>query len=181
VHYGSSPWNITIGTVQSYRSYSQACAKVLNYAAIHPDATFRYTKSATVLRIHSDASYLSENKAQCRAGGSFYLGSYNTDESSPDAPPSAQNRAIHINNVMASATEAEVGTLFHNAQDGCAFRQCLEFFRSPKTCHPHPNQQCLCTVEAIINDTVKQKRSKTIDMQLHLVRHQVRQGRFHIY
>jgi len=104
---------------------AKACTKLLNYAATHPDAVVPYHKSEMILRIHSDASYLSETKARSRAGGFFYLGD-DTDDSSPDAPPPTLNGAIHINssimnNVMASATEAEVGALFHNAQDGCTF------------------------------------------------------------
>jgi len=104
---------------------TKACTKLLNCAATHPDAVVRHHKSGMILRIHSDASYLSKAEARSRAGGFFYLGD-NTDDSSLDAPPPTLNGAIHINssimnNVMASATEAEVGALFHNAQDGCTF------------------------------------------------------------
>ena len=50
---------------------------LLDYVATHPDAILSYTKSDMVLGIHSDASYLSEPKAQSRAGG---------HSSSPTAP-----------------------------------------------------------------------------------------------
>jgi hypothetical protein len=45
----------------------------LDYAATHPDAvvTYNYKASNMVLAIHSDASYLSELKAQSRAGGHY--------------------------------------------------------------------------------------------------------------
>ena len=162
---------------------AKACTKLLNYAATHPNAVIRYTKSGMILRIHSDASYLSEREARSRAGGFFYLGNA-TDDSSPDTPSSPINGAIHINssimnNVMASATEAEVGALFHNAQDGCTFRQCLEFLGhlQPAT----PIQTDNACAEGIVNDTVKQRRSKAIDMRFYWVRDRVRQGQFKIY
>jgi hypothetical protein len=165
------------------KATAKACIKLLNYAATHPDAAIRYTKSGMILRIHSDASYLSETEARSRAGGFFYLGQ-RTDESLPDAPPSKLNGAIHINssimnNVMASATEAEVGALFHNAQDGCTFRQCLEFLGHPQPATPIQTDNACA--EGIINDTVKQKRSKAIDMRFYWVRDRVRQGQFQIY
>jgi len=155
----------------------------LNYAATHADAVIRHNKSGMILRIHSDASDLSETEARSRAGGFFYLGD-NTDESSPDAPPPTLNGAIHINssimnNVMASATEAEVGALFHNAQDRCTFRQCLLFLGHPQPATPIQTDNACA--EEIINDTVKQKRSKAIDMQFYWVRDHVRQGQFRIY
>jgi len=147
------------------------------------DAAVRYHKSEMVLRIHSDASYLSETEARSRAGGFFYLGD-NTDDSSPEAPPPTLNGAIHINssimnNVMASATEAEVGALFQNAQDGCTFRQCLLFLGHPQPATPIQTDNACA--EGIINDTVKQKRSKAIDMRFYWVRDRVRQGQFRIY
>jgi len=72
-----------------------------------------------------------------------------------------------MNYVMVSAIEAEVGTLFHNAQDGCTFRQCLEVLDHPQPAtHIQTHTSC---AEEIINDTVKQKCSKSINMQFYLV------------
>jgi hypothetical protein len=95
------------------------------YAATHPDATVTFRKTDMILYIHSDASYLSEPKARSRVGGYFYLG--NQDE-----PPSHKpNRPIHVEsrimtNVMAAASEAEIGALFHNGQEGAHIRQILK-------------------------------------------------------
>jgi len=157
------------------KTSAKACTKLLNCAATHPDAVVRYHKSGMILRIHSDASYLSKMEARSRAGGFFCLGD-NTDDSSPDAPPPTLNGAIHINssimnNVMASATEAELGALFHDAQDGCTFQQCLLFLghRQPAT----PIQTDNACAEGIINDTVKQKKSKAIGMRFYWVRDRI--------
>jgi hypothetical protein len=48
--------------------------KLLNYCNTHPETKIRYHESEMILHIHSDASYLSENKAKSRAGGFFYMG-----------------------------------------------------------------------------------------------------------
>ena len=76
-----------------------------------------------ILNVHSDASYLSESEARSRSGGIFFL--------SDDTNNPPLNGAIHIHssimkNVLSSAAEAEVGALFHNAQESCSLRQTLE-------------------------------------------------------
>jgi hypothetical protein len=47
--------------------------QLLDYLATHPHATVRYHKSDMILNIHSDASYLSETKAQSCVAGYFSL------------------------------------------------------------------------------------------------------------
>jgi hypothetical protein len=51
-----------------------ATNQMLDYLAIHQDATIRYHTSDMVLHIHSDASYLSVSNARSRLGGLFFLG-----------------------------------------------------------------------------------------------------------
>ena len=46
---------------------------LLDYAATHPDAKITYSASNMIIRIHSDASYLSVPRARSRGGGHFYL------------------------------------------------------------------------------------------------------------
>ena len=133
----------------------QALIKLLNYAATHPDAVIRFHRSGMVLHIHSDASYLSETEARSRAGGYFFL-SDAYDPANTQAPPPKINGAIHIvstimGNVMSSATEAEVGALFHNAQDACTLRNTLEFLGHPQP--PTPIQTNNSCAEGIINQT----------------------------
>jgi hypothetical protein len=47
--------------------------KLLNYCNTHPETKIRYHASDVILHIHSDALYLSENEANSRAGGFFYM------------------------------------------------------------------------------------------------------------
>ena len=46
---------------------------LLDYAATHPEAVIRYSKSNMILWIESDALYLSATNARSRTGGHFYL------------------------------------------------------------------------------------------------------------
>eukprot|EP00957_Ditylum_brightwellii_P067297 5107601-Ditylum_brightwellii.AAC.1 len=46
---------------------------LLSYAASHPDAIIRYHASGMVLRIHLDASFMSEPEAKNWAGGHFFF------------------------------------------------------------------------------------------------------------
>jgi hypothetical protein len=52
----------------------KAVAHLLDYCSTHPEATIRYYASDMQLKIHSDASYLSEPKAKSRIGVYFFLG-----------------------------------------------------------------------------------------------------------
>jgi hypothetical protein len=179
---------VALGTLASAQTKgtqatAKALVKLLNYAATHPNAILRYTASGMILHIDSDASYLSEAEARSRAGGYFYLSDHvNVDDKT--APPPKLNGAIHIvciilQNVMSSATEAEVGALFHNAQDGCMIRNTLEFLGHPQP--PTPIKTDNSCAEGIANDTVKQKRSKAIDMRFYWLRDRVRQNQFKVY
>jgi hypothetical protein len=129
---------VALGTIASQQfkgiqATAQALTQLINYAAAHPDATVRYHARYMYLYVHSDASYLSESSARSRAGGIFFLSQRPTDPSKPPAPtviPPPQNGAIRIvstimRNVMASAMEAELGALFHNARDGIPLRTTL--------------------------------------------------------
>eukprot|EP00957_Ditylum_brightwellii_P120381 9185224-Ditylum_brightwellii.AAC.1 len=47
---------------------AKAVMHLLNYATTHPNAVICYHRSDMILKIHSDASYLSEREARSRAG-----------------------------------------------------------------------------------------------------------------
>jgi hypothetical protein len=157
----------------------KALTRLLNYAAHHPDIIVRYQASDMLLSIHSDASYLSESAARSRVGGYFFLDNH------PDKPPLPRlNGNILIissilQQVLASATEAEVGGLFYNAQEACPLRLTLEFLGHPQPATPIQTDNK--AAEGIINDTVKQRRSKAIDMRFYWLRDRVRQNQFHIF
>jgi len=121
------------------------------------------------LYIHSDASYLSEICARSRAGGYFFLS--DKPKKLPPKPhntPLPLNGAIHVHSsimrsVLSSATEAETDPLFHNAKDAAPFRITLLKLGHPQG--PTPIQTDNACALGIINDTVKQRRSKAMDMR----------------
>jgi hypothetical protein len=161
----------TKGTAQT----AEACTKLLNYAATHPNAVVRYKASDMILHIHSDASYLSEPQARSRVGGFFFLGN---GTENPPLNGALQVISQIMNNVLASAAEAEVGGLFINGQAACPIRTTLT-----ELGHPQPptiivtDNEC---ARGIANDTVKQKRSKAIDMRFYWIRDRVAQNQFKI-
>ena len=159
-----------------------ACTKLLDYAATHPDAVVRFTASGMVLHIHSDASYLSAPKAKSRAGGYFYL-SDDPSTLSPDQKP-AHNGPIHVlcsllAPVVASAAEAEVGAAFMCGQEGCPLRQTLIELGHPQPATPiQTDNQCAV---GILNGTVKQRRSKAIDMRFYWLQDRIRSGQYSLF
>ena len=77
-----------------------------------------------ILHIYSDASYISEPESRNRAGGYFSLGP-NSKTPIQEMPP--ENGTVHVEfsiiiNVMASATEAELGGLFENCRKATFMR-----------------------------------------------------------
>jgi hypothetical protein len=179
---------VALGTLaanqtKATKNTMKAANQLMDYLATHPNATLRYTASNMILQVHSDASYLSESQARSRAGGLFFLGSIPpTDRPSPK-PPNI-NGAVHVNSnimrqVLASATEAEVGALFYNAQDACILRQTLHDLGYPQPATPIQTDNACA--EGIVNETVKQKRSKAMDMRFYWLRCRVRQGQFTVH
>ena len=170
----------TLGAQQSKGTEAtmDACIDLLNYAATNPEAIVEFVASDMVLHIDTDASYLSESEARSRAGGYFYLGNQ------PSQNKPIINGPIHIvstimRNVMASAAEAEVGAAFLNAQQACSFRNTLSDmgYSQPPTSMKTDNN----VAQGIIHGTVKQKRSKAIDMRFYWLRDRVSQKQFTIY
>jgi hypothetical protein len=135
-----------------------------------------------ILHIHSDASYLSVSKARSRVGGYFYLSNNVSDL--PDAPPPPLNGPIHVNStvlksVLASAAEAEVGGLFYNAKDGVMFRTMLTEMGHSQPATPLQTDNACAA--GIANKSIKQRRSKAIDMRFYWIQDRVSNGEFRVY
>jgi hypothetical protein len=136
--------------------------QVLDYLATHPNAVVRFRASDMVMNIHSDASYLSEPKTRRRACGHFFMGSLPKDKD-----PIKLNGAFHtlcsiLRFVVASATEAELGALFLNCQEGMIFKTTLEDLG-----HPQPKIPVHCdnaTTVGIATNTIKQQQLRVMEM-----------------
>jgi hypothetical protein len=125
------------------------------------DATIRYHASDMSLHIQSDASYLSVSNAHSRLGGLFFLGNKSPEHDKLNG--SIFNVSSIIKNVVASAAESEVGRCFHNAQSGAPLRVTLTELGHIQP--PTPLHRDNSTAFGILNETIKQKISKAMDMQ----------------
>jgi hypothetical protein len=67
--------------------------------------------SDMILKMHSNASYLSEAKARSWAGGHFYMGDQPSSQPERGNDPLLTKSTIMCN-VMSSAAEAECGALY---------------------------------------------------------------------
>jgi hypothetical protein len=154
-----------------------AMNQLLDYLATHPDATIRYHASDMILHIHSDASYLSVSNARSRLRGLFFLGNKSPEEDTLNG--FILNVASVIKNVVASAAESELGACFHNAQSGAPLRVTL--IKLGHIQPPTPLRTDNSTASGILNETIKQKRSKSMDMWYHWLIDRVRQKQFDVY
>ena len=165
----------------------EGIVKLLNYAALHPDAKLRYHASGMILWVDSDARYLSESKSRSKCAGYHFLSNQPRDPSKPpqlnDAEP-MHNAPVHVmctimKEVVSVASEAELAGLFHNGKDAFPVRTCLAKLGHPQP--PTPLKTDITTAEGHADDTVKQKQSKAIDMRFCWIRDRVRQGQYHVY
>jgi hypothetical protein len=170
----------TLGSAQSKGTQQTAIALIdfLNYCATHPNPILRYVASDMQLHTHSDASYLTDTEARSRAGGHHYLGNH-TNSKNPIHNGAILDISKILRMVVASAAEAEVGALFVNGQEATVLRLILQELGHAQG--PTPMRTDNSTAFGIVNDTVKQKRSKAIDMRFYWLKDRAQQQQFNIY
>jgi hypothetical protein len=83
--------SIAVEQTKATEQTMDKCTQLLDYFAGHADAKVCFHKSDMIMNIHSDASYLSEAKAQSRACGHFFLGWIPKDDA-----PIRLNGAFHV-------------------------------------------------------------------------------------
>jgi hypothetical protein len=164
-----------IASAKNTKETIAAVTHFLNYCASNPNARIIYRASDMILQGDSDAAYLVCPEAKSRAGGYHFIG--NKDGKLFNGP--IMVLAKIIKNVMSSAAEAEVAALFMNAQEMAPMRQCLKELGHPQP--PTPIKTDNSTATGIINNTIKQKRSKSIDMRFYWLRDRVKQGQFRVH
>ncbi len=166
------------GSLQSRgtQDLSDAVDRFLQYAAHWPVATLVYHASDMRLMVESDASYLSEPEARSRAGGLHYLGNYCVDTQTNRVNGAIECMSTIIKSVVSSAFEAEYAALFMNGQTAQGLRNTLRDLGFPQPATPFISDNA-CAV-GVANRTVKQRRSKAIDMRFHWLRDRVKSGDF---
>jgi hypothetical protein len=124
-----------------------------------------------ILHIHSDASYISVSHARIRLGGLFYC-----RKKTPQADKlngSILNASAVIKHVVASAAESEEGACFQNPQSRAHLRVTLTELGHQQPATPLRTDNS--TAFQILNETIKQKRSKAMDMRYHWLTDRVHQ------
>jgi hypothetical protein len=147
--------------------------RLLGYVSAHPSARKIYRASDMILRVLSDASYLSRPNAGSVAGSFHFLGSQ-IDDSWVNHPISAHSTKIPV--VCSFVAESEYAGIFAAARIATDERQILANFG-----HIQPPTPLYCDNECavgIANSTVTQKMSKALDMRLHWIRDRIQQGQF---
>ena len=163
---------------------SKACDMLLDYLSTHPDATIRYHASDMILAVCSDAAYLVLPNARSRAAGHFFLTDLPSATSSPPNPK--LNGAVHvlcktIRTVAASASEAETGSLFLNAQEAVPMRTALAEMGHPQPPNGTPLETDNATAHGILHAQVRMKKSKAFDMRYHWLKDRISQKQFNLY
>ena len=154
----------------------KAMTHFLDYCYTHPDATIRYKASDMILWVHSDAGYNNTTGAKSRAGGHFYLGNHPNKKHNHNGNILAIAKVIK--NVMASATEAELGAMYINAREAIACRHTLQELGHQQP--PTPIITDNLAAQGIINKTMKQRRSKAMDMRFHWLQDRAQQKQIQI-
>jgi hypothetical protein len=164
--------DIASSTVNGTEATLAATTYFLNYAASNPNGQIIYRASDMILRIDSDAAFLVRPEARSRAGGYHYLGS--KDGTLFNGPILVLAKIIK--NVMASAAETEVAGIYLNATEAVSERNCLLEMGHPQP--PTPIKTDNTTARGIITGTIKQKRSKAIDMRFYWLKDRYEQKQF---
>lgn len=148
-----------------------ASQRLLAYCSRFPNKALCYHACNMVLHIQSDASYLSRPNARSVAGAIFYLGNANQ--------PTHISGSVHsfstiIQSVVSSVAEAEYAALFLAGQEGVWLRQILHSLG-----YPQDPTIILCDNKCavgIADDTIKPKKTKSIDMRFHWIRDRIAQN-----
>ena len=80
---------------------------------------------------------------------------------------------------MASVSEAEIASLFINTKLTLPIRHTLLELGHPQP--PTPIQTDNSTAAAFVNETIKQKYSKTIDMRFYWLQDKTQQHKIHVF
>ena len=167
---------LCIAATKGTQETQDALESFLNYCATHPEAEIIYRASNMILSVDSDAAYQVASKSRSRASGYHYLG---------DMDGLLFNGAIFIlakviKAVMQSAAEAECGALYMNANEAVPMRTTLEELGHPQPATPMRTDNSTAA-DGIMNRTVKQKATKSMDMRFYWLQDRVEQKQFKVF
>jgi len=158
---------VALGSIVSNQNKStaqtaDAITKILNYATTLMLVVIKCSALQMIIHVHSDASYLSEKKAQSLVGG-FFLSS--PKSISPNGP--VHTVSHFMRNVMFSAAAAKIGTTFASVRAVIPLHQALIDLGHPQP--PTPMSTDNSNTNGVLNESIRAKRTKAIDMRFHSV------------
>ena len=163
----------SLGASKGTEATLTATTHPLNHAATFPETKAICQPSSVILHIDSDAAHSVAPEAQSCAGGCQHL----SDRAGTPFNGPVLVLARVIKNVMVSAAEAELAALFMNRQEeAAALRNCLEAVGFPQPAGPMKTDNS--TASGMLNNTVKQKGSKAIDVRFCWLQDRAHQGQF---
>ena len=136
------------------------------------------------LAIHSSASYLSVAQARSRASGVHFLSEGPTDPDNPeDFVPTTNGILLVVCNIMrnivASAAEAEYGTIFVNTHTVVPIRTTL--YEMVRKQGPTAIQVDNSTAVGIAKNEFRQEKSKAMDILLYWINVRIEQGQLRVF
>jgi hypothetical protein len=151
---------------------------LLQYLATYPVVKTVFRASDMILRISSDSSYLTEQGGRSRVGGYHDLIKRTDDPITAPVNGAIIAVSVILSMVVASIGEAEYGGVFINGQIGSDIRQKLigMGYPQPETVIITDNQ---CAA-GLANKSIKQLKTKSIDMRFHWIRDRIVQHQFKV-
>jgi len=151
---------------------------LLDYLSTHPEATLRYCASDMILVVETDAAYLVQPEAKSRASGWFVLTNHPTTTIKNNAPIHVM--CTTIKNVVASAAEAEIASIFLGCQRACPIQTLLEELGHPQPIDGTPIYTDNRTANGILSSLCRQKLSKAFDMRYYWMKDRIKQKQFNL-
>ena len=155
------------------------CKRLLDYSATYPSAFVRYYASDMILSIDSDAAYLVMPQARSRIAGYFFLTTAPSSGPHPIFNGAILVECKTLRHVVASAAEAEVAGIFHNAQIALTICHLLLSLGHPQP--PTSVKTDNSTAHGFLYNNINQKKSKSWDMRYYWLRDKKDHQYFHYY
>jgi hypothetical protein len=140
-----------------------AVNQLLGYCSTKPHATIHYFASDMQLKLHSDASCLSEPKAKSHICGYIFLGNSKHYQCTPLSNGTLFCQSTVLKHVVSSVPKSRYGAIFVNAKTGTVTRENLREMGHPKDATELKKYNT--TADGIAKKTVLQKMSKAMDMR----------------
>lgn len=137
-----------------------------------------------ILHIDTDASCLSLPNARSKTALCYYLSDQPEHPHKPPVNKPSENRPLlvktkHVKNVVGSATKSEIVGIFEGCHKRMQMRHALTELNHKQP--PTPLKTDNKTADGIINNNVKPRKTRAMDMRYHWIRDRVQQGQFNVY